>query len=51
MCVCIWECVGFHVRVGSFIVPGGYGFGKANLGLRACGPCQANQPISYAFSL
>lgn len=39
----IYMCVGF------FIVPGGYGFGKANLGLRALGPCQAHQPISYAI--
>lgn len=49
MCVCICECVGFYVRVGFFIVLGGYGFGKANLGLRAMGPCQAHQPISYAI--
>lgn len=51
MCVlvCICECVGLYVRVGFFIVPGGYGFGKANLGLRALGPCQAHQQISYAI--
>lgn len=49
VCVCICECVGLDVRVGFFIVPGGYGFGKANLGLRALGPCQARQPISYAI--
>lgn len=49
VCVCICECVGLYVRVGFFIVPGGYGFGKANLGLRALGPCQAHQPISYAI--
>lgn len=47
--VYICECVGLYVRVGFFIVPGGYGFEKANLGLRALGPCQAHQPISYAI--
>ena len=46
--ICIGECVGLCVWVGFFIVPWGYGFGKANLGLRALGPCQAHQPISYA---
>lgn len=47
--VCICERVGLYVCVGFFIVPGGYGFGKANLGLRALGPCQTHQPISYAI--
>lgn len=48
VCVCICQCVALDVRVGFFIVPEGFGFGKANLGLRALGLCQAHQPILYA---
>lgn len=49
ICVCVFQFVGmcaFYAEVGFFIMPGGHGFGKANLGLRALGPCQAHQPIS-----
>lgn len=46
---CTRGCVGLYLNVGFFIVPEEYGLGKANLGLRAPGPCQTHQPVSCAI--
>lgn len=44
VCVCVGIMYGRLL-----IVLRGYGFEKANLSLRALGPCQLYQPVSYAI--
>lgn len=46
--VCMYEKVWVYIYMWDFsLCQGEYGFEKANLGLRALGPCQAHRPISH----